>query len=201
MVATTIQPAEVRQKALAVLLVYGELGGDGSIQDHSFSCLFGRLIVTGQPAAEVGLLFSMALDAESHEEAVFLESVHGFYLPVTFLTGQFFPNVSLMVEKHVLWKIVYLNPGSWSLGVVVLVLLLNPWKILDNIIMAVKAFLHRRDPGEPGALHIRVTELALDVLHPGMHPVTEGNWLFGTDVRSRGCVKEVEEQSHSKSRK
>ena len=157
--------------------------------------------MTGQPAAEVGLLFSMALDAESHEEAVFLESVHGFYLPVTLLAGQFLLNVSLMVEKDKLWNIVYLDPRGWSLGVVVLMLFLNPRKILDNIIMAVKAFLHRRNPGEPGALHIRVTELALNVLHPGMHPVTEGNWLFGTDVRSRGCVKEVEEQSHSKSRK
>jgi hypothetical protein len=93
--------------------------------------------VTGQPAAEVGLLFSMALDAESHEEAVFLESVHGLHLAMALLAGQFLLNVSLMVEKDKLWNIVYLNPRRWGLGIVILVLLLYPGKLFYDVIMAI----------------------------------------------------------------
>jgi hypothetical protein len=92
---------------------------------------------------------------------------------VAFLTGQFLLNVSLMVEKDKLWNIVYLNPRRWSLGVVVLVLLLYPRKFFYDVIMAIQTFLYRRNPGKFGARHIRMTELALDILHPGVHPVTE----------------------------
>ena len=93
--------------------------------------------MTGQPAAEVGLLLSVTVDTESHEETVFLESVHGLHLPVALLAGQFLLNMSLMVEKDKLWNIVYLNPRRWSLGVVIFVLLLNPRKFFYDVVVAI----------------------------------------------------------------
>ena len=93
--------------------------------------------MTGQPAAEVGLLLPVTVDAESHQETVFLESVHGLHLPVALLTGQFLLNVSLMVEKDKLWNIIYLNPRRWSLGVVILVLLLYPRKFFYDVVVAI----------------------------------------------------------------
>jgi hypothetical protein len=93
--------------------------------------------VTGQPAAEVGLLLPVTVDAESHQETVFLESVHGLHLPVALLAGQFLLNVSLMVEKNKLWNVVYLDPRRWSLGVVIFVLLLNPRKLFYDVVVAI----------------------------------------------------------------
>jgi hypothetical protein len=156
--------------------------------------------MTCQPAVKVGLLFPMAINTESHQEAVFFESVHGLHLPVTLIAKQFLFNVSLMVEEDKLRNIVYLNPRRWSLGVVVFVFLLNPRKILDNVIMAVKAFLHRRNPRELRALHIGVAKLALNVLVPGMYPVTERYGLFRSYVR-RINIEEIEEKNGSKGRK
>jgi hypothetical protein len=40
----------------------------------------------------------MAIDAESHLEAMILESVHGLHRTVAFLAGNFFPYVTLMIE-------------------------------------------------------------------------------------------------------
>ena len=93
--------------------------------------------MTGQPAAEVGLLLSVTVDAESHQKTVFLESIHGLHLPVTLFAGQFLLNVSLMVEKDKLWNIVYLNPRRWSLGIVIFVLLLNPRKFFYDVVVAI----------------------------------------------------------------
>jgi hypothetical protein len=153
--------------------------------------------VAGQPAAKVSLLLPVAVNAESHQETVFLKSVHGLHLTVALLAGQFLLDVSLMVEKDKLRNIVYLNPWRWSLGVVVFVFLLNPRKILDNVIMAVKTFLHRRNPRELRALHIGVAKLALNVFDPGVHPVTEWYGLLRTDVGGV-IIKEIEKQNHSK---
>ena len=53
------------------------------------------------------------------------------------LAGQFLLNVSLMVEKDKLWNIIYLNPRRWSLGVVILVLLLYPRKFFYDVVVAI----------------------------------------------------------------
>ena len=153
--------------------------------------------MTGQPASEVGLLLPVTVNAESHKETVFFESVHGLHLAVAFLAGQFLPNVSFMVEKDKLWNIVDLDPRRWSLGVVIFVLLLNPRKLFYDVVVAIQAFLHRRNSGKFGAIHIGMAELALDILHTGVDPVAEWYGLLGADVGSI-IVKKVEEEHGAK---
>ena len=155
--------------------------------------------MTGQPAAEVGLLLPVTVDAESHQETVFLESVHGLHLAVALLAGQFLLNVSLMVEKDKLWNIVYLGPRCWSLGVVILVLLLNPRKLFYDVVVTIQAFLHWWNSGKFGATHIGMAELALDILYTGVDPVAEWYGLLRADVGGV-IIKKVEKQHGSKGR-
>jgi hypothetical protein len=156
--------------------------------------------VTGQPAPEVGLLLPVTVNAESHKETVFLESVHGLHLAVALLAGQFLLNVSLMVEKDKLWNIVYLDPRRWSVGVVIFVLLLNPRKLFYDVVVTIQAFLHWRNSGKFGATYIGMAELALDILYTGVDPVAEWYGLLGTDVRGI-IVKKVKEEHGAKCRK
>ena len=139
----------------------------------------------------------MTVNAESHKETVFFEPVHGLHLAVAFLAGQFLFNVSFMVEKDKLWNIVDLDPRRWSVGVVIFVLLLNPRKLFYDVVVAIQAFLHRRNSGKFGAIHIGMAELALDILYTGVDPVAEWYGLLGADVGGV-IVKKVEEEHGAK---
>ena len=64
-----------------------------------------------QPAIEVGLFFAMAFNAESHLELRAFDAIHGLDDPVTFLALNFFSDVALVIEQHMLGQIIYFYPG------------------------------------------------------------------------------------------
>ena len=64
--------------------------------------------------------------------------------------------------------------------------LLNLRMVGNDILMAVQTLLHRRNPGKGGTVHVGVTELALDLLHPVMDPMAEGDGLFRADAQEKG---------------
>ena len=85
----------------------------------------------------------MAVNAESHLEAVTLEPVHGLHRTVAFLAGEVFPYVSLVIKQHVLGKIVHFLPRSGDLVVEVPVLLLDPGMIGNDVLVTVETLFHR----------------------------------------------------------
>ena len=130
------QAAEVRQKARAVLCVFGV---SWLVEDIKKVLL----TVTCQPAVEVGFLFPMAVNAESHLEAVILEPMHGLHRSMAFLTSNLLPDVALMIEQDMLRKVVHSLPRSGRLGVEIPVLFLDPGMVGNDVLVAVKTFFHR----------------------------------------------------------
>ena len=150
--------------------------------------------MTGQPAINVGLFLVVTIDAKAHEEPVLLKPIHVLHVSVTLLTGDFLSDVTLMPEEDELGDVVHLAPRGRGVGVEIVVLLLYRRELGNDVLVAVEAFLHRRDTGEGGAIHVRMTELALDILHPGMHLVAEGDGLLRADVGGRRGIEEVKKE-------
>ena len=68
----------------------------------------------------------------------------------------------------------------------------------DNILVAIQAFLHRRQPGMNRAADIGVAELALYGFDTGMDPVAERDRLLRTDPGCRRHVKKVAKSQNQK---
>jgi hypothetical protein len=137
----------------------------------------------------------MAINAESHLEAMTLESVHGLHRAVAFLTGKLFPYVTLMIEQYVLRKIVDLFPGCRRVVVEIPVLLLDPGMIGNYVFVAMQTLFHRRQSRMIGVAHVGMTVQTLDLLYANMQLMAEGYGLFRADVRSV-TIKKVEKKDH-----
>jgi len=140
----------------------------------------------------------VTLDAKFHFKTDALEPVHGFHIPVAFLAGEFFHDMPLVVEKYVLRNVVDLDPWGRRLCIEIVVLLLNLGMFGDNVLMAVQTFLHWRNPRECRTTHVRVTELTLNLFHPGMNPVAERDGLGRADIFYRRNVEIVKESQYEK---
>jgi len=133
----------------------------------------------------------VACDAKSHFELGILQPIHGFHLSVALFAHDLPPDVPFMVEKDMLWKVIDLDPRRGCLGIEIVMFFLYLRVISNDVFVTVKAFFHSRNPRVRGAAHIRVTELALDLLHPRVDPVAEGNRLLRPQVFERHEVKKV----------
>ena len=149
--------------------------------------------MTCQPAVEVGFLFPMAVNAESHFKTVILEPMHGLHRAVAFLAGNLLPYVALMIEQYMLRKVVHPLPGSGRLGVEIPVLFLDPGMVGNDVLVTVKTLFHRRQSRVIGIFDIGMTEFTLDLLYPHMNLMAKGNRLFGTYVGGV-AIEEVKEQ-------
>ena len=76
-----------------------------------------------QPAAEVSIFLAVALDALSHAPVFVRESLEVLHLTVTFLTGDFVVNMSLVIEKNVFGHVIDFYPRRGGFGVKVPVFL------------------------------------------------------------------------------
>ena len=142
-----------------------------------------------QPAVEVGIFLPVTLDTLPHAPDFLRQTLRFPYLPVTFLTGDFFINVALVVEQHVFSHIIDFYPGCWRTGVKISVFLLYPGMIGNDIVMAMQAFFHRRNSGMIGIGHEGVAVLTLDLLDPAVDSMAERDWLFRSDGAIRKLVK------------
>jgi hypothetical protein len=154
------------------------------------------LTVARQPAVKIGVLFLMTLDTLAHAPVFIRQALNILHLTVTFLTGNFAVNVTLVIEQHVLGYIIDFDPGRRCVGVKVFVLLFYPGMFGDNVIMAMQAFFHRRDAGMIRISHIGVTILALDLFHPAVDIMTERNGLLRPDSAVRQFVKKENEHRY-----
>jgi hypothetical protein len=66
----------------------------------------------------------------------------------------------------------------------------------NDILVAVEAFFHTRQPGVVRPFHIRMAEAAIDLLHPRMDPMTEWNRLLRANVVLREKVVKVQQQHY-----
>jgi hypothetical protein len=146
-----------------------------------------------QPAIQVRALFPVTIDAFAHAPVLGRQAMLVLHLAVALLTLYAKANVTLVVEEHVLGDAVDLDPGRRCLGIVVTVLDLYPGMIGNDVIVAVKAFFHCRQPRVVGVVNIRVAEPTLNVFHPRMHVVAEWNRLFGADLGGRRKPEGVNE--------
>jgi hypothetical protein len=73
-------------------------------------------------------------------------------------------------------------------------LLFDLWVIGNNVLVAIEALFHGRHTWMFRATHIGVTELALDLLHTGMHLVAEGDGLLRPHFQNRFHVKQMQEK-------
>jgi hypothetical protein len=139
----------------------------------------------------------MTVNAESHLEAVTLESVLGLHRAMALLTGEVFPYVSLVIEQYVLRNVVHFFPRGGGLVVVVPVLFLYPGMLGNDVLVAVQTLFHRWQSRVVGIAHIGVAVKALDLFHPNVQLVAERYGLFRANVR-RITVEEIEKEDYSK---
>ena len=142
-----------------------------------------------QPAVEVGIFYSVTLDTLTHAPNFLRQPLKRLHLAVTFLTGNFVVNMTLVIKQHVFGHIIDLYPGRWCIGVKVFVFLFYPGMVGNNIFMAVQAFFHRRDSGMIGIGHIGMTVLALDLFDAAVNIMAERDGLFRPDLGLRRGIE------------
>jgi hypothetical protein len=92
----------------------------------------------------------MTIDAEAHLELVIRKPVHGLYGPVALRTRKALEkDVRLMTELDVVAHDEQPLPRNGLVRIIVSVLFLNPGMVPDDVVVAVEALPHLRDPG-PG---------------------------------------------------
>ena len=141
--------------------------------------------MTSQPAIHIGILLFVAFHTHSHPPILGRQPLKVFYQSVAFPAGDFFVDMTLVVEQNVFRYVVYLHPGRGGLGVEIPVLLLDPGMFFDDIVMAVQTLSHRRNSREIGIGNVGVAILALDLLDATVDIVAEGNRLFRTETARR----------------
>ena len=132
----------------------------------------------------------MAVHTEPHLEAMTLEPVHFLDRTVTFLAGNFFPYVPLMIEQYMLRNVVYFLPRGGRLVVEIPVLFLNPGMVGNDVLVTVQTLFHRRYSWKIGVARVGMTIETLDLLYPSVQLVAEGYGLCRTDV-STITIKEI----------
>jgi hypothetical protein len=152
-----------------------------------------------QPAVEVGIFLSVALNALTHAPDFLRQPLKVLHLAVTFPADDFAVYMALVIEQHMFGHIVDLYPGRWRFGVKIFVFLFYPGMVGNNIFMAVQAFSHCRYAGKIGIGHVGVTVLALDLFHTAMNIVAERDGLFRSDGALRQLVKKENKRHNAQS--
>lgn len=142
-----------------------------------------------QPAVEVGIFLPVTLDTLTHAPDFLRQALRFPHLTVTFLTGNFFINMALVIKQHVFGHIIDFYPGCGRTGIKIFVFLLYPGMIGNYIFMAVQAFFDRRDSGMIGIGHEWVAVLALDLFYPAVDSMAERYRLLRSDGAERYLVK------------
>ena len=150
-----------------------------------------------QPAIEVGIFLSVARNTLIHVPGLMRQTLQVLHLSVAFGAGNFAVDVPLVIKQYMFGHIIKLYPGRWRFGVEVFVFLFDPGMVGDDIIMAVQTFFHRRDSGMIGICHVGVAVLTLDLLHPAVDIVAEGNRLLRPNIAVRHLVKQENKHPNS----
>ena len=90
-----------------------------------------------------------------------------------------------MPEKNKFRNIDGFFPGCRCIGIIIMMFLLYPWEIGDNVLMTVKTFFNRGDSRKCRPADIRVTKFTRNSLDTRMDAVAERDRLFGADSSCR----------------
>jgi len=142
-----------------------------------------------QPAVDVGIFLLVTLDALAHAPNFLRQPLNFLHLTVTFLTGNFAVDMTLVIKQHVFGHIIDLYPGRWRIGIKVFVFLFYPGMVGNNIFMAVQTFFHRRDSGMIGIGHEGVAVLALDLFDAAVNIMAERDGLFRPNTGLRRSIE------------
>ena len=138
-------------------------------------------MVTCQPAVELSLPLSVAVDAKLHLKVDGYQTVLFFHLSMACGAIDLISDVGFMIEFHVIRDIKYSNPRDGGLRIEVPSLLHNLRMLGNNVLMTEKTEALRRDPGILRAVDKRMTESATDILVSSMNAMTEIDRLLGSD--------------------
>ena len=151
--------------------------------------------MTRQPAVQLGSHLFMTVDAKFHLEVHRHETVHFLDLAVAVGTVEPGPDVGAVVEFHVVGHIIDAHPGNGGFGFQMPPLLYELGMVGDDVLVAVEALAHRRDPGVVRPVHIGVAEAAANFLYPGVNPMAEINRLLWAGGPVRIKIDKIE-QAH-----
>ena len=158
--------------------------------------------MTGQPAVELSLPFSVAFHAKAHLKIDGDEPVLSLNVAMALLAIDSVPaHMRLMTEEDIIRREENPNPRDRFLRLKVLLLLQNLRMLGDDVFMAEKTFLHRRESRVLGTLHKGMTEAAVDVFHACMDAMAERNGLLWPDRPARISKHEVRHQGKERGRK
>jgi hypothetical protein len=101
-----------------------------------------------------------------------------FHAAMALCTSDFVVNMTLVIEQNMFGHIIDLDPRGRCLRVEVSVLLLDPWMLFDDIVMAMQTLFYRWYAWEVRIGNVRVTVLALDLFDATVHIMTKRNGLF-----------------------
>ena len=127
----------------------------------------------------------MAIDTLPHKPSLGGQALRIFHLTMTLPAGNLAVDMTLMIKQHMFRDIINFHPGGRCLGVEITMFHFNPRVIGNDVIVAVQAFLYRRDSWMVGIGHIRVAVLTLNLFDPTVNIVAEGNRL----LRSNGAIR------------
>jgi hypothetical protein len=148
-------------------------------------------MVTAKIAVELRVFFLVARNAEMHLEVHSRQPVHDGHINVTPEAVDVIHYMWLMPELHIIRHEIGADPGDRNFAVQMLLLLHKLRMHRDYIFMAKEAFFDFGQPRMLRALHIRMTEPAVDLFNPGMYPVAEVYGLDRSYVLRREKIIEV----------
>jgi hypothetical protein len=130
--------------------------------------------MTRQPAVDLRLHLPMTVEAKSHFKIYGLQPIQGFYISMTLRTIQPGPfDVGDVIKIDKIRHPKNSNPRNGIFPVIMLLFLENLGMVRNDVLMAEKTFLHRRQPGIGRPFHEGMTETAIDLFHPGMDAMAE----------------------------
>jgi hypothetical protein len=68
----------------------------------------------------------------------------------------------------------------------------------NNVFVTIETFLHRGNSWISGAVHVGMTKLTLDLLHPGVNPMAERDGLCRANILYRRKVELIKESQYEK---
>ena len=137
-----------------------------------------------QPASYIGLFLFVTIHTEPHFESFGRNPIHGFNGTMALLTLDVLFDVPYVSEKNMFRYVEDFFPWRRRIRIKILMFLLYPWEIGNDVIMTVETFFNRWYSRKYRPTDIGVTKLTLNRLDTRVNTMTERDGLFGPDS---GC--------------
>ena len=151
------------------------------------------LVVACQPAVQLGVHLSVAIEAKAHFEILPDKPVHLPHLPVAIFAIETGSQVRPMVEFHMVGHIENPDPRHRYFRFQMPPFLQNLGVLRNDVLVAEETDAYGRDSGVGRTFPKRMAEAAVDLLDPRVNPVAEENRLNRADPPVREIIIEIDE--------